>query len=243
MSRLKEIFEGNTDGRQIHKWLHYFDIYERHFEKYVGKEVNILEIGIFHGGSLEMWKKYFGEKARIYAVDINPNCRVFEDERTKIFIGSQEDRTFLRDVKQQVPLMDIIIDDGGHTMRQQIVSYEELYSHVKSDGIYLVEDLHTSYWSRFGGGLKKKSTFIEYSKNFIDQLNSWHYKDVPHDFARVTHSLHYYDSILVLEKRLIEKPIVERVGDIQVDPSSFPYDDTRNLFEKIRDQLLGRRKE
>lgn len=243
MGRLREIFEANTDGNQIHKWLHYFDIYERHFERFVGKEINILEIGVYHGGSLDMWKKYFGEKVRIYAVDINPNCKVFEDERTKIFIGSQEDRTFLRELIKQLPPMDIIIDDGGHTMSQQIVSYEELYGQVKSDGVYLVEDLHTSYWSRFGGGLKRKTSFIEYSKNFIDQLNSWHYKETPDDFARVTHSIHYYDSIIVLEKKLIEKPSDKRVGDMKViDPLSFPYTDTRGVLEKLADKLLGRRK-
>jgi len=243
MGRLRDIFEANTEGNQIHKWLHYFDIYERHFEKYVGKEVNILEIGIYHGGSLKMWKEYFGEKVRLYAIDINPNCKAFEDDRTKIFIGSQEDRTFLRNVKTQLPPMDIIIDDGGHTMRQQIVSYEELYGQVKSDGIYLVEDLHTSYWRRFGGGVGRKSTFIEYSKHFIDQLNSWHYKEQPDDFARVTHSIHYYDSIVVLEKRLIDKPVVERRGAFQIDPDSFPYTDTRSFLAKITDQILGRKKE
>ena len=83
----------------IHKWIHYFDIYERHFSRFRNKEVVILEIGVFQGGSLQMWKEYFGDKAKIYGVDIEPQCKTLEEENVKIFIGSQSDRNFLRNLK------------------------------------------------------------------------------------------------------------------------------------------------
>lgn len=208
MNDLEKIFYDNK-GAKIHKWKHYLEIYDRHFQKYRNKEIVILEIGVFQGGSLQMWKEYFGEKAKIYGVDINPDCKKLEKDGIEIFIGSQEDRKFLQKLKTLIPKVDILIEDGGHTMRQQIVTFEELYDHVKEDGIYLCEDLHTSYWEDYGGGYKCRGTFIEYSKNFIDYINAWHSKQKAlriNDFTRSTFALHYYDSIIVLEKRLIQKP-------------------------------------
>src|SRR3954471_20826806 len=111
-SRFRELFYSH-EGKLIHKWDHYFDIYEKYFSKYVGQQINILEIGISHGGSLQLWKKYFGDKVNIYAIDILPQCKKIRQENTTIFIGSQSDPAFLSEVKQKIPLMDIIIDDGG----------------------------------------------------------------------------------------------------------------------------------
>ena len=175
MNDLELFFKQNT-GRYIHKWSHYFDVYDRHFSRFRNKEITILEIGVSHGGSIEMWKNYFGNKAKIFGIDIDPNCKLFEEENVKIFIGSQSDRDFLRKIKTQIPKVDILIDDGGHTMIQQKRTFEELFDHIKSDGVYLCEDLHTSYWLKFGGGHKRRGTFIEYSKNFIDLINAFHSK-------------------------------------------------------------------
>lgn len=203
MNDLETYFHANK-GRLIHKWMHFFDIYDRHFKRYRGKEVVILEIGIFHGGSLQMWRSYFGDKARIFGVDINPRCKELEEDRVKIFIGSQADRTFLRDLKRQLPPIDILIDDGGHTMRQQIITFEELYDAVKPDGVYLCEDLHTSYWLQYGGGHRRPGTFIERTKGLVDRLNAWHSEERSlrvDDFTRSADSIHFYDSVVVIEKK------------------------------------------
>ena len=219
MNELEKYFREN-DKRLIHKWNHYFDVYDRHFAKYKGKEIVILEIGVSHGGSLQMWKNYFGEKAKIYGIDIDPRCKELEEENIKIFIGSQSNRKFLREVKKSIPKVDILIDDGGHTMIQQIVSYEELFDHVKDNGVYLCEDIHTSYWLKFGGGYKRRGTYIEYSKKFIDLLNAFHSEQVSlkvNDFTRSVDSLHYYDSILVIEKKKRGIPINERTGSYSFD--------------------------
>ncbi len=216
MNDLKKYFENNYKSL-IHKWNHYFEIYDNHFSRFRGKNITILEIGVSHGGSLQMWKDYFGEKATIIGVDINPDCKKLEEDGIKIYIGSQEDRAFLRDLKYKIPKVDILIDDGGHTMKQQITTFEELYDHVKDDGVYLCEDLHTSYWEEYGGGYKKDDSFIEYSKNFIDYINSWHSHsknelDV-NFFTESANSLHYYDSILVIEKRKRTEPYHEMTGN------------------------------
>jgi hypothetical protein len=214
MNDLEKHFRENDD-RLIHKWIHYFDVYDRHFSRFRGKEISILEIGVSQGGSLQMWKKYFGDKATIYGLDVDPDCRNLEEENIKIFIGSQSDRNFLSEVKKQIPKVDIFIDDGGHTMKQQIVSYEELFDHVKEDGVYLCEDTHTSYWLKFGGGYRRRGTFIEYSKKFIDLLNAHHSEERSlkvNSFTESVDSIHYYDSIVVVEKKKRAKPYDEKTG-------------------------------
>lgn len=223
---LREYFENNK-GRVISKWLHYFDIYHRHFQKYRGSHMTLLEIGVFQGGSMRMWKDYFGHKARIFGIDIDPKCKGMEDEQVKIFIGDQEDRRFLNEVKEQIGEIHIVIDDGGHTVSQQITSFEELYPAVVDGGVYLVEDLHTSYWKEFGGGYKHPGSFIEFSKHLIDQLNAWHSRDhktfAVDEFTRHTISMHYYDSVLVLEKALRTPPVTKETGGrIVVDIPTVP---------------------
>tara|TARA_R110000824_G_scaffold129779_1_gene291361 strand:+ start:126 stop:794 length:669 start_codon:yes stop_codon:yes gene_type:complete len=214
MNDLEKYFKNNTK-RIIYKWEHYFNIYDRHFSKFRNKEIVVLEIGVDRGGSLQMWKDYFGDKAKIYGVDINPNCKQLEEENVEVFIGDQADRNFLNNIKKLIPKVDILIDDGGHTMIQQINTFEELFKHVKDDGVYLCEDLHTSYWDvepnrdYYGGGYKNPSTFIEYSKNFIDDLNAYHSKNdllQVSEFTKSVDSIHYYDSILVIEKSRKDEP-------------------------------------
>jgi hypothetical protein len=214
MGELEQYFKQNNK-RLIFKWQHYFDIYERHFARFKNKEVVILEIGVSQGGSLQMWKDYFGSKCKIYGVDIDPRCKQFEEENIEIFIGSQSDKNFLRKIKSSIPQIDILIDDGGHTMKQQIVTYEEMYSHVKENGVYLCEDCHTSYWGSYGGGYKRKNSFIEYSKNWIDYLNAYHSRTnrlQVNELTTTAKSVHYYDSIVVIEKGKVEKPFASKTG-------------------------------
>lgn len=237
MTDLEHYFLKNQN-RLIHKWKHYFDIYERYFASYRGKEVTILEIGVFHGGSLQMWKEYFGDKAKIYGIDINPRCKELEEENIQIFIGSQSDPVFLQQVKEQIPDLDILIDDGGHTMRQQIVSFEVLYDKVKPTGIYLCEDTMTSYWLEYGGGLKRRGTFIEYSKKFVDSIHAWHSGQSSFKKDKLTESLAsvaFYDGVVVLEKKPIAKPYTLQSGE-----PSFPTDDVviNKGWKKFKYQTL-----
>ena len=188
----------------LNKWDHYFDIYERHFEKYQNKDIVLLEVGVSNGGSINMWSSYFGKNSKIYGIDIDSRCKEFEKNNVEIFIGSQSDKAFLEGIKNKIPKIDILIDDGGHFMDQQITTFEILFNHIKEDGVYLCEDLHTSYWLYFGGGYRRNGTFIEYSKNFIDQLNAFHSEQkqlIPNYFTRSVDSIHYYDSVLVVHKK------------------------------------------
>lgn len=244
----------------ILKWHHYFDIYHNHFCRFREKNVKLLEIGVYQGGSLQMWKNYLGSNAKIYGVDVNPRCKELEEDQIQIFIGDQTDRGFLRKLREEIGTIDIVIDDGGHTMIQQITTFEELFPFVGEVGVYLVEDLHTSYWEDYGGGYQKDGSlrwlvrkyinnfsnawhsrklrllpkilasfrkelrgkykmdksFIEYSKAFIDSINAWHSsstKLIPDMLTRSATGLHFYDSILVIEKYPVHsKPKASRTG-------------------------------
>jgi SAM-dependent methyltransferase len=207
-SSLIDFFE-NHEHSLIHKWMHYFEIYDRHFSKFRNKPLSLIEFGVAHGGSLQMWKHYFGPQARIYGVDIDPRCAALGEENITIFIGDQDDRDSIRAIRDSLPKFDIIIDDGGHTMSQQINTFEEMYGHLKDGGVYLCEDLHTSYWPHWGSGVRQPGSFIEYSKRLIDQLNAWYTREAGFavdEFTRNAFSLHYYDSILVIEKRSMKPP-------------------------------------
>ena len=119
ISKIENYFY-NNEKNLIHKWDHYFEIYDRHFKKYKDKDIVLLEVGVSRGGSLQMWSDYFGKGSKnFFGIDIDPRCKEFENENTKIFIGSQSDRKFLDYVKDNIPPVDILIDDGGHYMNQQ----------------------------------------------------------------------------------------------------------------------------
>jgi Methyltransferase domain len=205
---LEAYFYANQGGL-IHKWVHYFDIYHRHFQPYRNLPVTIVEFGVSHGGSLQMWKHYFGPQARIVGVDINPGCAALTEPQIEIVIGDQEDRDFLRSLVAKVGGVDVLIDDGGHTMGQQIATFEELWPNIVDGGLFLTEDLHTSYWPRYGGGLRREGTFIEYAKNLIDQQHAWHTREdgfEVDEYTRTIRGMHVYDSIVVFDKASVPKP-------------------------------------
>ena len=202
-------------GRLIHKWHHYFEIYHRHFAPFRGRSPVVLEIGVYHGGSLQMWRKYFGRGAHIIGVDIDPRCKAFAEDGVEVLIGDQADRAFHAELRRRYPKVDIVIDDGGHTMEQQITTFEELYPHLQPNGVYLCEDLHTSFLPKFGGGVRREGSFIEHCKPLIDRLHGWYLNDaqLPVDaFTRSTFALHFYYSVFVAEKRPIAPPMQSETG-------------------------------
>jgi SAM-dependent methyltransferase len=217
---LESYFRQNQ-GRLIHKWMHYFQIYDRHFTPYRKRPVTVVEFGVSHGGSLQMWKEYFGRKARIIGVDIDPRCKELAEGRVEVIIGDQEDRDFLRSFRERVGPIDILIEDGGHTMGQQIATFEEMWPAVRDGGVYLVEDLHTSYWPEYEGGYERKGTFIEYAKHLIDQQNAWHSKDkesfAADEYTRTIRAMHIYDSVIVFDKAAVPRPTHEKTGTRSFD--------------------------
>lgn len=206
-------------GRLTHKWIHYLDIYERHFAPYRNTPVRMLEIGVSEGGSLELWRKYFGPDATVFGIDINPQCATRVTPPNQVRIGSQTDPQFLRSVVGEMGLPDIILDDGSHVATHQSVSFNTLFPLLQDGGLYVIEDLHTSYFPGLGkrggfeGGYRRKGSAIEYAKEMIDDMHAWyHNKKATTPTKGLVGAIHFYDSMVVIEKRRVDRPSHMLIG-------------------------------
>lgn len=195
-------FLANRSRAVLDKWIHYFPIYHRHFERFRGQAVRVLEIGVYRGGGLDMWQAYLGDKAAMVGIDVDPLAQQAVLGRHRVELGDQEDPEFLMQVAKDHGPFDVIIDDGGHTMSQQIVSAETLFPVLNDGGVYLVEDCHTSYWADYGGGLGKPESFIEWAKKRIDDMHSRYDPGIDQNSIWATHvdGMHVYDSVVVFDK-------------------------------------------
>ncbi len=126
----------NNSGKLLHKWMHYFDIYERHLERFRNTAPVMIEIGVSGGGSLAMWKDYLGPEAKVVGIDINPACKAHEAENIEVFIGSQDDPALIGQVLAKYPRPDIVLDDGSHMMSHMIRSFELLYHLRPTRGLH-----------------------------------------------------------------------------------------------------------
>jgi len=133
-----EVCFAHHQGRQVDKWQHYFAIYDRHLARYQGRAPRVLEIGVDHGGSLQLWRRYFGVDASIVGIDIRPEC-YFQEDGLEIHIGDQTDVKFLRALGE----FDVIIDDGSHVPAHQQATFTEMWPKCK--GVYLIEDCHERF--------------------------------------------------------------------------------------------------
>ena len=198
---LLEYFTKHHEGPGIWKWTHYFDAYHRHFCKFRGSSVNLLEIGIYSGGSLPMWLQYFGERCQVFGVDIEDACKAYENERIHVFIGDQESREFWRRFRQSAPEINIVIDDGGHTPEQQMTTLEEMLPHMPPGGVYVCEDIH---------GISNE--FTAFATALVHRLNAMQFDEKPgvnsSNLQRALHSIHFYPYLLVIE---IHDSIPERL--------------------------------
>lgn len=203
--------------------MHYFDIYERHFMRFRDKAPVMIEIGVQGGGSLAMWKEFFGKNSQIIGIDVNPECKAHESEGIEVFIGSQDDPGLINQIFAKYPHVDIVLDDGSHMMKHMVASFELMYDRLDKDGVYIVEDTHTCYWPEFQGGLREPGSFIEFTKSKLDELNAVHSRSaVPiSNFTRSTDSVVCYDSVVVFERRpqaMRQAPITRSMADWEANP-------------------------
>lgn len=193
------------DGLTVTKWSHYLPVYDRHLSQYRARRdpIRLLEIGVFKGGSLRLWREYFGESAIIFGVDIDPRCARLDGLSGRVRIGSQNDAAFLKSVVAEMGGIDVVIDDGGHVAAQQIASFETLFPLLGADGLYVCEDLHTAYWRGvYGGGYRRRSTFVEYAKKIVDDIHAdfHHRRQGIENANRTIDGIHFYNSMVVIQK-------------------------------------------
>jgi|TARA_R110000868_G_scaffold31988_1_gene116823 hypothetical protein len=184
------------------KWSHYFPAYDRHFTSWKDKSITFLEIGTASGGSMQLWRGFFGPKSRIISIDIMPKCKELEEPGTFVRIGDQSDIQFLESLVDEFGVPDIILDDGSHQQHHIIDTFNFFYPKMHKNAVYMVEDLHTSYWPEYNGGLKKPNTFMEFTKDCLDKINARHSRGalVPDYITMETSSISIYDSIVCFEK-------------------------------------------
>ncbi len=176
----------------------YMPIYEFYINKWKDKEINLMEIGVLRGASIKMWWDYF-KKAKIYGIDTKPKIE-FKKERVKIYTGDQADKEFLENVCKD-KRFDIIIDDGGHKMSQQTRSFKILWKYLKPDGIYVIEDLHTSYEKSH---LDLDHTTMDFLLTKLHDLNlsgkrEYTINDL-NEYEKTIEFIHFYKSIVFIKK-------------------------------------------
>jgi hypothetical protein len=199
---LEAYFDGIKEGAGVLKWRHYFEPYHRHLRKFIGRKVTVVEVGVYSGGSMPMWRQYFGEGCHVHGIDIKEECKAHENSHTTIHVGDQGSRGFWQRFREEVPSVDVLIDDGSHLAEHQIVTLEEILQHLRPGGVYICEDVH-------GIG----NPFAAYAHSLADELNAtvaWDYQDhgiscTPTPFQTVVHSVHLYPFVVVIEKR--ESPL------------------------------------
>lgn len=140
MNRFYEVFiKYPTDKSK------YADFYQRHFE-HLNPSI-LLEIGVLKGGSHRAWKELFPQ-CRVVGIEIDPSITKANKD-IEIYTGDQKDRSFLTHVIDMIGPPDIVIDDGGHSRSQQVESFIHLWQYLKSGGLYIIEDIETSFLDNY----------------------------------------------------------------------------------------------
>lgn len=222
------------------KYDSYFTAYEKVLNKFIGKKITLVEIGVHNGGSLYMWKNYLGENARIIGIDLNPAAKQFEKDGFEIFIGDQGDIQFWKDFFNKIGKVDIVIDDGGHTYDQQILTLNSCIKNINSSGVLITEDVHTSYFKSFG--YPSKYSFVNWSKKIIDNINSRskNVKTNENIYTKSIESVEFFESIIVFN---INHNIPIKSTDVSNNGVTANLEDYRykskflnNITQKINNQ-------
>lgn len=203
-------------------WGHnYTEIYSYYFHAIKDKPLKFLEIGIFEGGSVQLWEQYF-KNAELHFIDVTLDGVRYSSTRSHYHIVDQANVEQLQNfVNTTGGKFDIILDDGGHTMEQQITSFTTLFPHLNRGGLYIIEDLHTSYWPGYGGEEMVTETrtaiktTVQFLKSLVDEVNfvgrktgrANHRRDLSQIRDELTPyreqilGIHFYDSLCIVIKR------------------------------------------
>jgi hypothetical protein len=216
----------------------------------------MLEIGVQNGGSLEIWAQYFEHARVLVGCDIDEACRTlsFDDPRIQVLVGDITDSRVQAELADHSPQFDVIIDDGSHHSRDIISAFVAMFPRLAEDGVYVIEDLHCSYYSSFGGGLFAERSALSFLKRLVDVVNAahWGLERTPADhlqplvderltatflesLTRIA-SVEFYDSMCVIRQ---DDGISPRLG-VRVVVGSVAAVDAQSLVEAGR-PLIGER--
>lgn len=211
---------GTPLGDKGSNWHNYTKVYAFYFSSIRDKPLKFLEIGIYKGASVALWESYF-PNAELHFVDISVDLVQYQPQRATYHVADQSNSNQLESLMNQIGDCDIILDDGGHTMEQQLVSFKTLFPHLNSGGLYIIEDLHTSYWTSYGGGGSDahpkagNGTMVQFLKDLVEDVNyvgarTWkanhdvdlsYYKNELTPYREQILGIHFYDSLCIVIKR------------------------------------------
>ncbi len=239
-TKIREIYD-NVKYLSI-KYDSYFPVYEELLAKYVSKSITLVEVGVFNGGSLFMWREYFGPNARIIGIDLNPIAKDWEKFGFEIFIGDQSDSSFWESFYKEVGQIDVLIDDGGHTNLQQITTSHYAIQNIKDGGVLIVEDTHTSYFREYGNPFKY--SFISFAKHVSDAINSRAsaLKRSKNYWEKV-YSMNFYESIVAfhINRKACKASMPTSNHGLTKDADDFRYHGTvQDTIYKLSKIVLSR---
>jgi len=223
-----------------HKHSAYFDAYPNLLAPYVGKKVTLVEVGLFKGGSLFMWRDFLGSQARIIGVDIDPSAVKWREFGFEIFIGDQADPNFWQEFFRNVGQVDLLIDDGGHENSQQISTVINTINFIRDEGLLIIEDTHCSYRKDFGN--PHPYSFIRFSFHLVDWINERFFgADDKYGISSVVNSIQYFQSMVVFHvdrgKAQLSNPTSNLSARLQEIEN---HSDIQNgLADKLRRRLVA----
>src|SRR5262249_36280774 len=217
-------------GKASDRWYSYIENYDDVFHQFRDKPIYLLEIGIQNGGSLSIWAEYFASANKIVGCDIDQKCADlrFDDQKICLVIGDATSEAARRDVLKHATKLDIIIDDGSHIPRDIIKTFMNFFPYLTDGGIYVVEDLHCSYWDNYSGGLFHPFSSISFFKLLVDVINYEHWGvdrkrgqivesffkrfgcRLSDDVLAKVHSIEFMNSICIIRKNKVERNILNR---------------------------------
>jgi hypothetical protein len=165
-------------GKSSDKWESYFPVYERVFSPFRHSEINVLEIGVQNGGSLEVLSQYFDKAAHIVGCDINPLCGElkFAGPRISVVVGDINSPDVISALTNKLKPIHLLIDDGSHVSFEIINAFINYFPLVAPGGIYLIEDTHCLYWEELGSGILRSTSAQRLFKLLTDVLNYEHWQ-------------------------------------------------------------------
>lgn len=167
----------NKSGKVSDKWTHYFATYDQKILSFKNLDINLLEIGVQNGGSLEVWAEYFPKARKIIGCDINLKCAnlSFSDPRISTIIGDANTDEIELEINSIASKFNLIVDDGSHSSGDIVKSFVRYFKALEFGGVYIVEDLHCSYWQDYEGGLYDPYSSISFFKRLVDICNYEHW--------------------------------------------------------------------
>lgn len=225
-NELKSLFLNSP--RLATKYTNYFEIYQQLLSPYRNKAVTVVEVGVADGGSLHMWRSYFGVDARIIGVDYNPASLKLVEDGFEIYIGNQSDVDFWKKLFDEIGAVDILIDDGGHSNLQTLTTLISSLDKINDGGMIIFEDTHASYMSLYAN--PSKYSFICQAKKAIDHLHSrspnTKIRVVSEMFKNAIFSIEFFDSVAAFKINRKQCYLPQYISN-----ESFPLIDESNRGE------------